>query len=140
MAANLPSQFSALLVLNGGPAARVAEMQQMLAQHAFGYSTLAATLFGFYQLLNGALIFRSGFFPRTIGVLLALTGLNSIYVLAQLVLPGFDSGVRVITTVILAPGHLAEPALLLWLLIVGVNERSWRLARLGRNTATDHNT
>ena len=131
MAANLLHQVSALLVLTGGadPDRAYAEMQRLLALHAYGYSTFAAVFFGFYQLMNGVLMFISGFFPRWIGILLAFTGLNSIYLLAQFVAPGFDSEARVVTTAILAPGHLAEPALLLWLLIVGVNASAWHAAK-----------
>jgi len=73
--------------------------------------------FGFYCLLIGCLIFESGFLPRTLGVLMALAGLGWLTFLSPL-------GPR-LTMYIEVLGVVAEAALMLWLLIFGVNLRRW---------------
>jgi hypothetical protein len=78
----------------------------------------------FRDFILGYLIFRSGYFPKTIGLLLALAG------------PCFlaDSFVD-----FLAPSHplpdaillftgIAELSLCLWLIVKGVNVAKWRAA------------
>jgi hypothetical protein len=74
--------------------------------------------FGFFLALIGYLVFRSTFLPRIIGVLLALAGLGYLTLLAP---PLADS----LYPFYLAPDVLAEPTLVLWLLIVGVNVQRW---------------
>jgi hypothetical protein len=74
--------------------------------------------FGFYCLLLGYLIVNSTFFPRPIGVLLALAGLNYLTFFS----PALEHHLWPYN---LIPGLIAEGALTLWLLIVGVNEQRW---------------
>ncbi|HEY5809772.1 MAG TPA: DUF4386 domain-containing protein, partial [Povalibacter sp.] len=66
----------------------------------------------------GALVFRSGFLPKVIGVLLIIAGSGYVFdSLAQLLHPGFP--------VVTSFTFIGEAALMLWLLIKGVNmERS----------------
>ena len=73
--------------------------------------------FGLYCLLIGCLIFESGFLPQALGVLMALAGLGWLTFLSPL-------GPR-LTTYIEVLGVLAEAALMLWLLIFGVNLQRW---------------
>lgn len=82
--------------------------------------------FGCVCLLYGYLIYRSGFLPRFLGVLMTLAGLcyagNSILVFLDLhVLP--LSGVPLL----LLPAGLSELILCLWLLILGVDAPKWHL-------------
>ena len=80
---------------------------------------VALVFFGFYALLTGYLIIRSTFLPRILGVVSVIGGLGW---LSFLYLP---------------LGHLAFPyvavfallgaaALIVWLLVFGVNEQRWR--------------
>lgn len=88
--------------------------------------------FGFYCLLVGFLIYRSSFFPRIIGGLMALAGLalltNAIMTLVSPELARSWSG---ITT---AFDGLGEISLTLWLLVFGVNVPRWQ-ERIGASGA-----
>jgi len=82
--------------------------------------------FGCVCLLYGYLIFRSGFLPRFLGVLMVLAGAcyasNSILVFLHLhIIP--MSGVPLL----LVPAGLSELILCLWLLIMGVDAAKWHL-------------
>ena len=77
-------------------------------------------LFGVYCVLLGYLILRSNFFSRPIGALLILAGLNYFtffsHALTHRLWP-YD----------LIPGLIAEGALTIWLLVIGVDESRWRV-------------
>jgi len=88
-----------------------------LKMHAQVYN-IGLVLFGIYNLLIGYLIFRSTFMPRVLGMLYALAGLGY----ATYLFPPLANALYPIN---LAPAALAEPALMLWLLIVGVNVKRW---------------
>ena len=92
-----------------------------LRLHDYGFG-IGLIFFGCVCLVQGYLIFKSGFLPKTIGVLMALAGLsyltNSITLLlapayAEMVLP------------VLALALLGELALSLWLIVKGVNVPKW---------------
>ena len=73
-----------------------------------------------------ALIYRSGFLPRFLGVLLIAAGFG--YVadsVTPLLLPGYAHMVDRFASV---PLMLGEPALILWLLIVGAKDQPLRAA------------
>jgi len=88
--------------------------------YGFGFSLI---FFAFYCLIVGHLIFRSGYLPKALGVLLAIAGLcyltNSF---ALLLAPDFESR---IFFAILAPAFLGELSLALWLSLKGVNVVKW---------------
>ena len=92
-----------------------------LKLHARGYN-ISGVFFGIYMLLLGYLIFRSGFLPRILGVLMAVGGLSyltdsfAIFLLPMLVARLPDIGII---------GGIAELALCLWLLAMGVNVPKW---------------
>jgi Domain of unknown function (DUF4386) len=79
----------------------------------------ALVFFGFYALLTGYLIMRSTFLPRILGVVSVFGGLGW---LSFLYLP---LGYRVFPY-IAAFGLLGAVALILWLLVFGVNEQQWK--------------
>ena len=102
-----------------------ASEQQALARGAmrsfsYGFS-VALTFFGVYCLLTGYLIFRSRFLPAILGLMIVAAGV--VYLVENfalfLALPDIPY--------ILYVTFVAESALALWLLIVGVDERQWRL-------------
>jgi hypothetical protein len=79
----------------------------------------ALVFFGFYALLTGYLIMRSTFLPRILGVVSVFGGLGW---LSFLYLP---LGYRVFPY-IAAFGLVGAVALILWLLVFGVNEQRWK--------------
>jgi hypothetical protein len=80
---------------------------------------VALVLFGFYALLTGYLILRSTFLPRILGVVSVIAGLGW---LSFLYLP---LGYRLFPFVA-AFGLLGAAALIVWLLVKGVDEQRWK--------------
>jgi Domain of unknown function (DUF4386) len=83
----------------------------------YGAAT-ALVFFGFYALLTGYLIVRSTFLPRILGVLGIFGGLGWLSFLY------FPLGYRLFPYVA-ALGLLGATALIVWLLMFGVNEQRW---------------
>jgi len=80
---------------------------------------VALAFFGFYALLTGYLIFRSTFLPRILGVWSAVAGLGWLTFLSPTL------GYRLFPY-LAALGLLGAAALILWLLVFGVNEQRWK--------------
>ncbi len=74
--------------------------------------------FGLQCVLVGYLIFKSTFLPRLLGVLLVLAGLGWLTFVSE-------SLVKALSPYNLIPGMIGEGALLLWLLVKGVNVQRW---------------
>lgn len=75
--------------------------------------------FGFYCLLIGLLIFRSTFLPRILGVPLVIAGLSWLTFLS----PPLGNSLAPYN---ISLGALGEGTLMLWLLLVGVNDQRWK--------------
>jgi len=75
--------------------------------------------FGMFNFSIGYLIFKSTFLPRVLGVLMALSGLGWLTFLS----PSLAHHVLVYVELL---GITAEAALMLWLLVKGVNLQRWR--------------
>lgn len=129
-AVNAWTQFAPLTLLGGSPDlaaiphGELAALARLsLKWHDVGFD-IGLTFFGFALLIEGYLVFRSGYFPRWLGALYALAGacylVNSYSFFLAPDLPIFPY--------ILLPCVVGEGALALWLLIVGVNEPKWRAA------------
>jgi hypothetical protein len=78
----------------------------------------ALPIFGLFNLAIGFLVFRSTFFPRVLGVLMALSGLGWLTVLSPELL-------RHTVVYVEIAGILAEGSLMVWLLTMGVDVRRW---------------
>ncbi len=72
-------------------------------------------LFGFSTILNGYLIFRSGFMPRWLGAMGGLSGLGWLTFLY----PPFGRGSFMITAIV---GLATSAIMIFWLLAMGVKE------------------
>ncbi|HMC76186.1 MAG TPA: DUF4386 domain-containing protein [Vicinamibacterales bacterium] len=90
--------------------------------HGHGYA-IALLFFGFTFLFHGRLIYRSGYLPTVLGLLIQIAGVaylvNSF---ALFLAPSFQAR---IFPLILAPAFVAELSLCLWLLARGVNIEQW---------------
>ncbi len=80
---------------------------------------IAIVFVGFYCLLFAYLIFRSTFLPRILGALMAIGALGW---LTYLSLPL----VNYLSPYNLALGILGQGSVMLWLLVMGVNEQRWK--------------
>jgi hypothetical protein len=128
LAVNSLNHLAPLVFLGGSHYLSAFETTQLqtlalmsLKMHVRGYS-IAGVFFGIYMLLLGYLIFRSGFLPRILGALMAVGGLSyltnsfAIFLLPKLVAHLPDIGML---------GGIAELALCLWLMAMGVNVPKW---------------
>jgi hypothetical protein len=115
-----------LLILGGAQSLSAFKVEQLQAL-ALLFLTLRAqtssiymVFFGCYNLLIGYLIFKSRFLPRILGVFLAIAGLTYQAFLSP---PLADH----LFHYLLAPaGALGELSLMLWLLVMGVNNQRWK--------------
>ncbi|WP_269223075.1 DUF4386 domain-containing protein [Flavobacterium sp. IMCC34518] len=88
--------------------------------HDFGFG-IGLIFFGFVCLIEGYLLFKSNYFPQTIGVLMSIAGIcyltNSF---ALLLVPQLSS------IALLMPCLIAELSFSLWLIFKGVNLPIWK--------------
>jgi hypothetical protein len=82
--------------------------------------------FGFECLVLGYLIFRSGYLPRALGVLMPLAGLS--YLTNSFALLLAPAVAAKLFPAILLPAFVAETSFCLWLLVKGVNVARWQAA------------
>jgi hypothetical protein len=127
-AINLLNSFFVLLLLSGADYLAVFETEQL---HALVLLFLNAHHYGFeigivflapHAFVLGYLIFKSGYFPRILGILFTVAACG--YLIdstALLFVPGYDATPAFIAL----PIAIAEIAFPLWLLIKGVNVKQW---------------
>jgi hypothetical protein len=122
---NLLNQFAALLLLSGADYLKAFETDQlhalgMLFLNVLDHGTLIAQIFwGIWLLPLGYLVFKSGFLPRILGVLLMIAAFGYLIgSLASFLFPNYD---EIIELVYYEPA-IAEISFCLWLLIRGVNQ------------------
>ena len=122
---NLLNQFAALLLLSGTDYLALFEPGQLHAQALFFLDLykqgiiIAQIFWGLWLLPLGYLVFKSGFLPRILGVLLVIGGFG--YLIDTFIFflfPNFDVAINMYT-------GWAELFLCLWLLIKGVNVEQW---------------
>jgi hypothetical protein len=128
--ANVLNHFAPLLFMSGGEYLTPFRPDQLRAVavtfirlHTIGFD-IALVFFGLHCIVAGYLFFRSSFFPRILGVLLAVGGVGYLVnISANLLPPGFGA---YLFPYILAPAGIAEISLALWLLLMGVNVQRWK--------------
>ena len=93
-----------------------------LTIHEYGFS-IGLVFFGFTCLVIGYLMFKSGYFPKTLGVLQFIAGLSYLTnSFALLLAPAVAA--RMFPTVLI-PAIIGELSTCLWLLVKGVNLSKW---------------
>ena len=85
---------------------------------------IALIFFGCACVVEGALIFVSGYLPKLVGVLLQAAGIA--YLIASVSALFLPTVSNLITPAILLPPLVGELSLALWLLVKGVNVPKWR--------------
>jgi uncharacterized protein DUF4386 len=89
--------------------------------HDYGFG-VGLIFFGFACLIYGYLLFRSGYFPRTLGVLLVLAGLSYLTNSFTLILaPTYAETIFPVLVLAL----IGELSLCLWLIVKGVDIPKW---------------
>ena len=93
-----------------------------IKSHGYGFG-LGLIFFGFTCIIEGILIFKSGYFPKIIGVLMQLAGLCYLVNSFALILaPSFADK---IFPAILLPSFIGELSFCLWLIFKGVKLSVW---------------
>ena len=122
---NEMNHFAVLILSRGSSYLPAFKADQLNALVTFflemrNYGTFISQIFSFWVLLLGYLVFKSGFLPKILGILLMIGGL-SYTVLAVLffLYPTFNA-----TIFGLLP-FIAESLFYLWLLVKGVNVKEW---------------
>jgi hypothetical protein len=92
--------------------------------HAYGYG-VALIFFGCFCIIAGYLIFKSGYLPRAIGVLMQVAGVC--YLINSFALIAAPTIAARLFPAILLPSFVGEASLCAWLLVKGVNEEKWKL-------------
>jgi hypothetical protein len=130
LVANKLNLLMALFVLADAPYLQAIDKEQLhalsyvfikLHDHGFGIGLI---FFGFVCLVEGYLIFRSGYFPKALGVLMQVAGVCYIANTFTLLLAPHIA--NQLFPFILMPCFIAELSLGLWLLVKGVNLPKWQ--------------
>jgi hypothetical protein len=130
LVANKMTMITPLLLLGNADYLRALDPHQVQSltylsgrAHEYGFD-VGLIFFGVECLIDGYLIFRSGFLPRVLGILLAIGGLcyltNSF---AVILAPRFADS---ISPGIAMPAGIAELSLCLWYIVMGVNPQVWK--------------
>jgi hypothetical protein len=125
---NLLNLFFILQLLSGADYLTVFGADQLhalvllfLNGHSTGYS-IGLVLFGLSLLILGYLVFKSGYFPRILGVLLIVASLGYLIdSFASFLLPNYDNYEAIFALVVFLPAFIGELSMCLWLLIKGVH-------------------
>ncbi len=131
---NLLNQFAALLLLSGADYLKVFQADQLQALAMFflnlktnGY-WISQIFFGAWLFPLGYLVFKSGFLPRILGIVMMIHCVGWLMTFLQFFLfPGF--GVIIYLTYPL--GFISEFGLTLWLLIMGAKDQKPALVEVG---------
>jgi hypothetical protein len=123
---NMLNQYAVLPLISGSDYLAVFDASQLQALvlyflnlHKAGY-IIAQVFFGLWLVPLGYLVFKSGFMPKIIGILLMVACFGYLIdVLTFFLVPGFEVVISEFTFV-------GELLLMLWLLIKGVNVEIWK--------------
>lgn len=99
----------------------LARLAIQLHSHGFGIGLI---FFGFACLVRGYLIYKSGYFPKVLGLLTFVAGLS--YLVNSFALLLAPSIASALFPAVLVPAFVGELSLCLWLIIKGVNLGQWQ--------------
>jgi Domain of unknown function (DUF4386) len=91
--------------------------------HGYGFG-IGLIFFGVACLVRGYLIFKTGYLPKILGVLMAIAGLS--YLVNSFALLLAPSLASALFPGVLIPALVGELSLTLWLIFKGVNMERWR--------------
>lgn len=124
---NVLNEIAALILSRGADFLSVFEKPQlnaltMVFLNLHGQGIFVAAIFwGLWLFPFGVLVFRSGFLPRVLGVLLIINGLAYLAdSFTSLLLPSY---IRVVSQFTLVPELVGELSVMLWLLIKGAKDQ-----------------
>lgn len=131
---NLLNLFFVLQLLSGADYLTVFGADQLdalvllfLNGHSIGYA-IGLVLFGLSLLVLGYLVFKSGYFPRILGVLLIVASLGYLIdSFASFLLPNYDDYETIFALVVFLPAFIGELSMCLWLLVKGVKVQQTQL-------------
>jgi len=93
-----------------------------LKSHGYGFG-VSLLFFGCFCIIVGYLIFKSGYLPKIIGVLMQIAGVC--YLTNSFALVLSPAVANWLFPAILVPAFIGEASLCLWLLAKGVNVEKW---------------
>ncbi len=82
--------------------------------------------FSFHLLVLGYLVFKSGYFPRILGILLMVACLGYLMDSFGILFPN-SGAISIVSSILLAAAVIGELSFTLWLLIKGVNVEQWEI-------------
>jgi hypothetical protein len=132
MCVNVVDEIAALTLLRGADflsafSKSQQEAMAMLFLNLRNYGYTVGWIFGLWLFPFGLLVYRSGFLPRILGILLIAAGVSYMAdSLTPLLLPHYANIVGRIASI---PLSLGEPAIILWLLIRGAKDQPLAVAR-----------
>ncbi len=132
MAVNVFNSLGVLLLLRDAEYLTVFEPDQL---HALALLVLNLhesgvyvwqVFFGLHWVAVGYLVFKSGYFPRILGIMLMVTCLGYLMDSFGVLFPSSEA-VSIVSSVLLAAGVIGELSFTFWLLIKGVNVEQWEI-------------
>jgi hypothetical protein len=121
--------FSVLELLSGADYLAALEpaqsdVQVMLLLDSFNKTwLLGLVFFGIHLFLLGYLIFKSGYIPRIIGILLFIAGIGYLIdSFANFLMPNYPDYANIFLIVVIVPGVIGELSITIWLLFMGVKD------------------
>jgi hypothetical protein len=93
-----------------------------IRSHGYGYS-VALLFTGCTFLVHGYLIFKSGYLPRVLGIMIQIAGLG--YISNGFAIILYPAMANMVFLAIILPVFIGETSLSLWLLVKGVNVPKW---------------
>jgi hypothetical protein len=126
---NLLNMFTALQLLTSAEYTAAFDTGQLQAlafvflnAQSYGYA-LGMVFFGLHLAILGYLVYRSGFLPRTLGILMVVSALGYLAdSFTGFLVPQYADTLAVL---VVATALIGELPLTLWLLIKGVNVERW---------------
>ena len=125
---NLLMLFFVLQLLSGADYLTVLGRDQVYAQsflflnaHSIGYK-IALVFFAFSILIQGYLLYISGYFPKILGILVIVASMGYfVDNFATFILPDYDAYADIFEMIVMTSALTGELVLCLWLLVKGIS-------------------